>query len=116
MPQDQPPARLSERLAERREELVHAVGVAHRDALRAAQARLLLTTPYLWTGIGCACFAVLFVIWKPGHPNPGERTGVWLVGALFTLAAVAFITAHNTIKIRERRQAPHGGDDHSAGR
>ena len=114
MPQNPPSAPLSERLSNLRDDLQYHTGVALRDALRAAQSRVMLSTPFFWTGLGCAVFVVIMWFLKGLHPNPGERAGIAIVCGLFILASLAFFTAHAEIKIRERRHQPHGGDRHPA--
>lgn len=110
MPQNPPSAPLRQRLSDRREDLQYHAGVALRDALRAAQSRAQLTTPFLWIGLGMGLLGLAVLALDLACPAPG----MWLVWALYLTGATAFFIAHNEIKIRERRQASHGGDQHPA--
>lgn len=110
MPQNQPPATLSQRLRDRRDDLEYHVMVALRDALRAAQSRAQLTTPFLWIGTGMGLLGLLVLALDTIEPS----AWMWLVWALYLTGAAAFFIAHNEIKIRERRHQPHGGDEHPA--
>ena len=110
MSQNPPSAPLRQRLSDRRDDLQYQAGVALRDALRAAQSRAQLTTPFLWIGLGMGLLGVLVLALDLARPAPW----MWLVWALYLTGATAFFIAHNEIKIRERRRQPHGGDEHPA--
>lgn len=110
MPQNTPSAPLRQRLRDRRDDLEYCVGVALRDALRTAQSRVQLTTPFLWIGLGMGLLGGLVLALDTAAPAPW----MWLVWALYLTGAVAFFVAHTEIKIKERRHQPHGGDEHPA--